>query len=63
MTWIDEAKKRNPMESAIKYVELMKDYNIDRDHQDEELMCELDILWESATNNKESKKYIEENLI
>lgn len=58
MTWIDEAKKRDPMESAKKYVELMKDYDINKDYTDAELMCELDILWYAAMQDENAEKMV-----
>lgn len=60
MTWIDEAKKRDPMESALKYAELMKDYDINEDYKNAELMCELDILWYAAMRDEEAAKIVKD---
>jgi hypothetical protein len=55
MTWYEEAKKRDPLESAKKYIKLT---NEEFDMDDDDLMTELDILWMSACQDKESRKII-----
>jgi hypothetical protein len=45
------------MESAAKYVELMKKFKSE-DQEDEALMTELDILWHAALRDKEAAKLV-----
>jgi len=58
-TWMDEAKMRDPMESAKKYAELMEDFGAE-DQKDEELMSELDILWHAAMRSPDAAKIVQE---
>lgn len=65
MTWLDEANKRDPIESAKKYIEMMKEFDeMDSDIVGENVhalyMIELDILWEAANRDEKAVKILKQ---